>query len=374
MSRHATPARPEDLLRDPDSHREPAPTPAPRAPRPVRVSPLGGVFAGTVALVLFLWFFDSVTFVLLLLLAAAALASLLRPIAQHVPGPRWLRGTVTGAGLIVVLVVVLALVAWALTGAVSDQVQQWPQIKQNLDQGLQAWANRLGLQTTVSVDRLRDQAIGWLTGGEGGDLVSQAAEKLGALLIGGILLLFGALYFLAERTDGLVRGLESLLPGRERALRAALNDLSRHLRWWLLGTLISVVVSGTLQVVGYSLVGLNYALAIGLFAGLAEFIPTFGPAAAYLVALLIASTQGTQTIIGVTVVYLLAQTIESYIIVPLVMQRAVNIHPLVTLFTIVLWGRLLGPLGLFLAIPIDLTLWTFTRHFFIRPPADHPPP
>ena len=60
------------------------------------------------------------------------------------------------------------------------------------------------------------------------------------------------------------------------------------------------------------------------------------------------------------------QLIESWVLLPLMMKRAVRIPPLVTLFMIVLWARLFGVPGLILAIPIDLTRWTFLDRFVLH--------
>ena len=100
--------------------------------------------------------------------------------------------------------------------------------------------------------------------------------------------------------------------------------------------------------------------------GLAELVPTLGPIAAFALALLVAFAQGTSEVIGVTVVYAVIQLLESYVLLPLVMRGAVRIPPVVTLFTVVLWGTIFGFAGFILAVPIDLTIWTFADHFVLR--------
>src|SRR5690606_18560946 len=87
------------------------------------------------------------------------------------------------------------------------------------------------------------------------------------------------------------------------------------------------------------------------------------------VATMFALTQGTSTAIGVAVVYLVIQGIESYALVPIVMKRAVMIPPVVTLFTVVLWGKVFGAAGLFLAIPLDLLVWSFADRFLRQRPS-----
>jgi predicted PurR-regulated permease PerM len=129
---------------------------------------------------------------------------------------------------------------------------------------------------------------------------------------------------------------------------------------------------------GFWLVGLEFALPLALFAGVAQSVPTFGPLLTLLLSLVVAATQGLPQVIGVVGVYIVVQSLESYVLTPLVMKRAVNVPPVVTLLTIILWGNVFGLAGLVLAIPIDLTIWAFLRNHIIEardegPPATPPP-
>lgn len=332
------------------------------------------LFVWAVALVLLLRFFNSVAFIALMLLLAGAIASLLSPLARKLPGPRWVRGGLAGGGFLLLLIGAVVGFGFLLRNLVTQQLEQWPQIRDSLNARLAAWSPPLGLEKPMTVEQLRDQAAGWLTSGQG-DIWSQVMGSLGAVLVGLLLLAFGSIYFLTEPRDSLTSGVERLLRGRESAVRGVAHELPKKLRWWLIGTLMSVTITATASVIGYSLVGLEFAVALGLFAGFAEFIPTIGPAVALVVSLLIASAQGTTQIAGVVAVYAVVQTLESYVILPLVMKRAVDLPPLVTLFSIVLWGRLLGGLGLVLAIPIDLVIWTVIDHFWLKPrEAERGPP
>jgi predicted PurR-regulated permease PerM len=82
----------------------------------------------------------------------------------------------------------------------------------------------------------------------------------------------------------------------------------------------------------------------------------------FLVALLVAATEGGAIVVKVLVVWAIVQTLESYVLQPVVMKRAVRIPPLVTLFSVVFWGKVFGLGGLLLAIPLDLVVWSFASH------------
>ena len=68
----------------------------------------------------------------------------------------------------------------------------------------------------------------------------------------------------------------------------------------------------------------------------------------------------------VLMVWGIIQALEAYLILPMIMKGAVNVHPAITLFTVVLWGKIFGVAGLMLAIPINLTIWTLLDHLRMR--------
>lgn len=351
---------------------EPAPSPHPDPPRhderPIRLRYLLTIFAWAVALLLFLRFFNAAKTILLGFLAAACVAAALRPLVRRMPGPRSLVGTLVGLVPMVVAGGLIFLLAWLLTEPIARQFRQWPQIQQNINTLLQRWSQRLGLDDPVTVQGLLQQLVEFLTGASGPQVVSITASLLSGLLIALAFVFIGCIYLLAEPPGRLLNPVLNILPPHRRPqLQNAIDDLMPKLRWWLIGTLISMSVIGLVSWIGYTLIGLNMALPLAILAGLAEIVPTVGPLVAFLVALMLGLTQGPATAAGVAGLWVVVQTLESYVLLPLVMREAVSIPPVVTLFTVVLWGAVFGAPGLLLAIPIDLVIWTFADHFLIRP-------
>jgi predicted PurR-regulated permease PerM len=80
----------------------------------------------------------------------------------------------------------------------------------------------------------------------------------------------------------------------------------------------------------------------------------------------VGATAGLGKVAGALIVYAVVQTTESYVLVPTLMRKTVNVPPIVTLLTVVLWGNVFGPLGLVLAVPIDLVIWAMLEEFVIR--------
>jgi predicted PurR-regulated permease PerM len=353
----------------------PASVSPPRRARRVAIRHLATLAGWAVAIFLVFHFFPAFELVLLCLLGSAILAAALRPLAQRVPAKRWPSAVMVGLLLMIAVVGLFWLLGWLVWDVVHEQAGQWPRIQGQIDEMLAGWSKSLGLGNALSLAALRDRMADALTGsggrGGGGEGMMAAAAAIANGVVALVLVLFGAMFLLGERERQLLGPLIAFLPARRRSqVTGALSDLEPKLRWWLLGTLCSMLVTGLASGIGFGLAGLSFAVALGVLAGLSEMIPTFGPTMAFGIALLVAATEGRGSVLKVLVVWLVVQTLESYIVLPLVMKRAVSLPPLVTLFSIVFWGKVFGIAGLLLAIPLDLVIWAFARHLLGRGGSD----
>ena len=327
--------------------------------------PILGVWAVGLALLLFFW--EPITSVALMFLATAVVASALKPLVEMLPGRRWVIGPLVGAMFVVLLLTLPALTGWLLSGPIQHEAEQLPQVGDAINSSLKSLSTQLGLAHAVTLQSLAKPLWSWLTSGQLGSTLAQAASALTTGVIALALLCFGTIYLLSQKPGQLTEPLSKLFPKhRQHALHLSIEDAEMRLRWWLLGTLMAMVVIGLACWFGFWVVGLNFALPLALVAGMLEIIPTLGPTIAFAVALLVAASQGMNVLIGVAIAYLVIQLLESHVLQPLVMREVVKVPPVVTLFTIVFWARVLGPLGLLLALPLDLVIWTFVDHFIIR--------
>ena len=322
------------------------------------------------AIALLGWFFETVTLVLLLFLAAASIASLLRPLRRFLlPRHPSLAGLLLGMALWVGVVGVLALMTLLLGIRLQQELARWPEIETQIDQMLQQIALTVGLDYELTLRGILVQALNWLAGED--DVLAEMVDRIGVAIVGVVLLVFGSTFLMMEPHGRITRPIAHMLPAVHRpALLAVFADIEPRLRWWVLGVTISMTAVGLLAYIGLTIVGLEFALPLAILAGLAEIVPVLGPTIAFLIILLFAATQDPALVVGVGIVWLVIQIIEPYIIVPTVMRHAVRIPPLVTLFTVVLWARILGPLGLLLAVPLNLIIWTFIEHFVLRRRSD----
>ncbi|MES2561986.1 MAG: AI-2E family transporter, partial [Pseudomonadota bacterium] len=163
------------------------------------------------------------------------------------------------------------------------------------------------------------------------------------------------------------RGLLRLTPLRVRAHAAdILDQLHETLRSWLLGTLLLMVVVGTLITLGLWAIGIPLALALGLIAFILEFIPYVGPIVAALPALLVAAGVGSREVVLVLLLYWAVQSLEGYILAPLVYQKRVHIPPMITISAQVVLGTLLGILGVIFATPLTACFMVLTQRLYVE--------
>jgi predicted PurR-regulated permease PerM len=143
-------------------------------------------------------------------------------------------------------------------------------------------------------------------------------------------------------------------PGWRQRLGEVADGVKRGLSFWLLGRMASMTVVGLLKWVGLLLLGVPLSLVLGLIAGLFSFIPNFGPILSTLPAVLIALMISPTKALYVILLDIAIQTVESYLITPLIQERAVSIPPALLISVQVLTWVLFGVVGLVLATPLTV--------------------
>ena len=140
-------------------------------------------------------------------------------------------------------------------------------------------------------------------------------------------------------------------PYRAR-VRDVLNEMGTVLQLWFVGQVARIVVMTICVWIVLYLIGLPGAFLLGVQAGLSNFIPYLGPIAAAIPIALVAMPLGPSMLIWSVGIYTVVQSIEGYIIGPLILRQAVEIPPAWILVAIVLLGSLFGVLGIALAVPL----------------------
>jgi predicted PurR-regulated permease PerM len=285
-----------------------------------------------------------------------------------IPGPRGIDIAVLGIGMVAIVAVIAFLLYWPLQKPIENAVDNWPETKRDVDASLARWSRNLGMNPgSLNVEVIVDNVKSFLTG-QGGLFFSRTADIVLGILLSLAFTLVGSIFLLSEPPDGLINPLLRIFSPRLRPnLQRAMDDLEPKYRAWAVGTLTGMTVVFTASMIGYTVIGLKMAIPLALLAGIAEIVPTVGPAIACVIAALFAGATQSGTVAGlVLLVWGCIQALEAYVILPMIMKGAVNVHPAITLFTVVLWGKIFGVAGLMLAIPINLTIWTMLEHLRMR--------
>lgn len=216
----------------------------------------------------------------------------------------------------------------------------------------------------------REDALG---GGSGlleldGGLATQISALLtsvfGAVAYA-LLVIAGGIYFAAQ--PKLYRtGILYLFPKSKRPLMgAALNDTVEAIKLWLLGTLFSMGLIGVVTWLGLWLLGVPSPIALGLLAGLLEFVPIIGPIAAAIPAILIAFTQSIELALWTLGLFVVIQQLEGNVVQPMVQKYAVDLPPALLLFSVVAGGYLFGIVGILFAAPLTVATYVLVRRLYV---------
>ena len=145
-----------------------------------------------------------------------------------------------------------------------------------------------------------------------------------------------------------------LAPERARADGASLfTELGHTLGGWVRGTLVAMLLIGSLTALGLALLGVPYALLLGILAGLTEVIPYLGPWISGTVAVIVTLLAlDPLKALEVAVVFVIIQEVESNLVEPFVMSWAVHIDPLFVLIAITIGFEVLGVVGAIIAVPV----------------------
>lgn len=189
-----------------------------------------------------------------------------------------------------------------------------------------------------------------------------------------VIVLFAGLY-LAYNPSTYLGGLLKLVParGRQRA-EEVFKACGKALNRWLVGQLISMMLVGVTTGVGLWLAGVPSPLALGVVAGLGQFVPVVGPMVSMIPGLIIAAGAGWETLAWTAVVYVGAMQAEANVITPLVLRQMVELPMAVTLFAVLAMGVLLGPLGVLFATPLAVVAYVVVRMIYVEDLLGERPP
>ena len=204
-------------------------------------------------------------------------------------------------------------------------------------------------------------AVKWVSG-----FIGSVAFGFGGFLAT-LLLAFIVFVYANQSFNNYFRDLVSLLPESHRdAVKSYLREIDKNLQQFLKGQVTVIAIISAISCIAYSIVGVPFALVVGLLAGFCNAIPTFGPfigSGFAFLAMLMGLAAGdfgvveflvrSAVVIGVA---LGVQTIDNSLVSPKVMSDAVDVDPLLIMFAVIVGATVLGFWGVLLAIPIIVVI------------------
>ncbi len=173
-------------------------------------------------------------------------------------------------------------------------------------------------------------------------------------------------FYLLRDWDHLVEYIYDLLP---RSVKSTVSRLAKEsddvLGAFLRGQMLVMLALGTIYAIGLKLIGLEFALLIGMLAGILSFIPYMGLIVGIVVAggAIMLQTHDPSNLLWVAAVFIVAQVIEGTVLTPLLVGDRIGLHPVAVIFSVLAGGQLFGFFGILLALPVFAVIAVIMRHF-----------
>jgi predicted PurR-regulated permease PerM len=300
-------------------------------------------------------------------LVAAVLAYVLHPLVERLAKrglPRVLAVTLVEACALVAVTAVLLLIVPILSKQLPLLREQIPVLAQRLNVELTPWLARLGIHVALDTDSIKGFVLknldanveDWLS------RVLSSARIGGSILltiVGNVFLVPMVLFYLLMDWNTLLHRVAVLIPARARPRTDGFfGECDAMLGQYLRGQLLVMLVLAAYYSIGLSLFGFDLAVPVGVFTGLAVFIPYVGFGLGLILALLsgVLQFQGWHGVIGVAVVFGIGQLLEGFVLTPRLVGERIGMSPLTVIFALLAFGHLFGFVGVLIALPVSAVL------------------
>ena len=336
------------------------------------------VFATVFVVCVFLifWLLYRLQTVLLLFFVAIVLGTAIRPAVE------WLyrRGVSRTNGVILVYILIASLFTAFLAIIVPLLAEQTTQLSQNLPEfyiSVRNWLLDSDNRFLRNIGARVPAQLGLLlnsnpTTEEVLDQVTKTILYVNVLIKGllSTLAIFLLAYYWNQEGQSVIRTMLRLIPpNRKKEFLEFIDHVEMKMGAYIRGQAILCLIIGVLAFLAYILIGLPFALALGIFAGVMEMIPVFGPAIGAIPALLVALSISPEKAIWVVIATVLIQTAENIYLLPRVMNKSMGVNPIIILLSMVAFGSVFGFAGVLLALPLAAIL-QFVINRIVTSPDD----
>jgi predicted PurR-regulated permease PerM len=279
--------------------------------------------------------------------------------------PRVLGALVGLVGFVLGVAGLLALLIPPFVDQVEQFVDQVPGIVDDLGNNLQ---DLTGADSGEIGDQVQDFLQGFVDDPEKliGPITSIGLGLAGVL--GALVVIVMTAFFMAANPDPLVNAAVSLVPPEHRERAREIGDRLRS-SWigWMGGLAVDMTVTGLLLYIGFTLIDLDFAILFAVLAALFTVVPYYGAFASGIPAVLFALTDSPGKALLTLGIYVLVQQFEGNVTVPVVMARAVKLHPAVIAIGVVVVGQLFGVVGLIVSVPILTAIVILVDELWVKP-------
>jgi predicted PurR-regulated permease PerM len=308
-------------------------------------------------------------------LVAAVFAYVLTPLVDRLCElasgrfPRVLAVVVVELLFLLVLTLLVLLIAPVLSKELPQVREQLPTLFDKLDSTVRPWLHDLGIFVALDLASLKQHAIAYLSTNYSDAVTSLVSSlRLGGsvalVVLANLLLIPVALFYLLLDWKAFTHSLLELVPPRLRpGVDSFTHEADLVLGQYLRGQLLVMVTMAVYYSTGLALFGLDLALPIGVFTGLAMFVPYVGFGIGLILAILAGLLQfaSAKAFVMVAVVYGSGQVIEGLFLTPRLVGERIGLHPLAVIFALLAFGQLFGFVGVLVALPVSAVLVVAVR-------------
>ncbi|EKE12011.1 MAG: protein of unknown function UPF0118 [uncultured bacterium] len=317
-----------------------------------------GFIIRTIAIILGLWFLYLVRDIVALFFLSVILTATLDPVIDWMNKRRVDRSF----GIIIIYFALFLIIGLFVSFATPPLVSQFKNFAQNLPEysasfadtfaGIEKYALSYGI-TFDSHNFLQNMT---------GNLFQSSSQFFGATVgvfsfFISLLVILALTFYMSVKEDGMNKFLVSITPENHHEYVISVADrIKLKIGKWLGGQILLMLIIFVLDFVALSIFNIPYALALALLAGLLEIVPYLGPIISASLASLVGFFISPMTGLIVLGVLTVIQQMESHIIVPQIMKKAVGLNPVVVILSLLIGAKLGGTLGAILAVPIATSI------------------
>jgi predicted PurR-regulated permease PerM len=306
---------------------------------------------------------------------AAVLAYALTPLVNKLDSlgkgrmPRVVAVIVVELLFIVALVSLVLLIVPIMAKELPLMREQVPLLFDKLNTGLKPWLAQFGIKVSLDLGTLKTLALKYLNA----NYEEMFGSVLSSLRLGGsvalavignaVLIPVALFYLLMDWAKFVARLLELVPPPMRKAFDSFTDEADSVLGQYLRGQLLVMLAMAAFYAIGLALFGLDLALPIGIFTGLAMFIPYLGFGIGLILAILAGLLQfaSIKALVMVAVVYGIGQLVESLVLTPRLVGERIGLHPLAVIFALLAFGQVFGFVGVLIALPASAVLLVAIR-------------